>query len=50
MKTKSEILDELTIEVDKLHSLLKDRQEGLFTWWGFLYDNLQRIKEIEEEL
>jgi len=41
-------LDELQIEVEKLLSLLKDRQ-GTFMWSQFLADRLKNIKHMAEK-
>lgn len=49
MKNKT-LLDQLEIEVDKLKELLKDRQEGLFTWWEFLVKQLNAIYKIAVQL
>ena len=43
-------LEELKVEVNKLQSLLKENQVGLFTWWGFLVDRLNKINEISKKL
>ena len=39
-------LDELQIEIEKLLSLLKDRQPGLITWNMFLGERLEAIKKM----
>jgi hypothetical protein len=36
-------LDELEKETEKLLSLLRDRQPGLFTWHGFMKERLENI-------
>jgi hypothetical protein len=36
-------LDELEKETEKLLSLLRDRQPGLFTWRGFMKERLENI-------
>lgn len=43
-------LDELKTEVDKLQKLLEDRQTGLFTWWDFLAERLNKINEISKQM
>lgn len=43
-------LDELKTEVDKLQNLLEDRQTGLFTWWDFLAEQLNKINEISKQM
>lgn len=42
-------LDELQKEVEKLLSLLKDRQQGMMTWNLFLSDRLTSIKGMIEK-
>lgn len=42
-------LDELQSEVEKLLSLLKNRQPGLFTWNDFLAERLKNIKQMIEK-
>ncbi len=39
-------LDELQIEVEKLLSLLKDRQIGVLAWNMFLTERLRSIQEM----
>lgn len=41
-------LDELQSEVEKLLSLLRDRQTGLMSWNMFLEDRLKKIKVLME--
>jgi len=45
-----ELLDELKVEVDKLQKLLNANQVGLFTWWSFLVERLNKIAEISKKL
>lgn len=39
-------LDELQVEVEKLLSLLKDRQPGLVTWHMFIGERLKALKKM----
>lgn len=39
-------LDELQIEIEKLLSLLNDRQPGMMTWNMFLRERLEAIKKM----
>jgi len=39
-------LDELQKETEKLLSLLKDRQTGMYTWNEFLSERLSNIKKM----
>lgn len=41
-------LDKLQAETEKLLSLLKDRQQGLFTWNEFLHERLVSIHALIE--
>jgi hypothetical protein len=41
-------LEDLQNEVEKLLSLLRDRQIGLFTWNQFLRERLSAIKKMIE--
>jgi len=43
---KSINLDELQEEMEKLLSLLKDRQPGLFTWNEFLMERMKKIHSL----
>lgn len=43
-------LDKLQAEVEKLLSLLKDRQPGLTTWNMFLEERLKTIQKMITEL
>ena len=47
---KENLLEELKVEVDKLQSLLKEDQVGMFTWWTFLVESLNKINEISKKL
>lgn len=42
-------LDELQREVEKLSSLLNDRQPGTMTWNMFLSERLTNIKKLIEK-
>jgi len=44
------LLDELKVEADKLQKLLNADEVGLFTWWQFLAERLNKIKEISKKL
>ena len=44
------LLDKLQAEVEKLLSLLKDRQPGLMTWNMFLEERLKTIQKMTTEL
>ena len=39
-------LDELQTETEKLLSLLKDRQPGLYTWNTFMFERLAILKGL----
>lgn len=39
-------LDALQREAEKLVGLLKDRQVGLMTWWGFLRERLLNLQRL----
>lgn len=46
--TRDEWLNDLQKKVDKLKSLLDDKQEGLITWWSFLNTNVDDMyKHLE---
>jgi hypothetical protein len=42
-------LDDLQAEVEKLLSLLNNRQPGLMSWNNALYERLKNIKELAEK-
>lgn len=42
-------LDKLQSECERLLSLLKDRQQGMFTWNAFVAERLQAIKKLAND-
>ena len=42
---KEETLKELKQEVSKLNTLLKEDQQGMFTWWEVLSASLKQVKK-----
>lgn len=43
-------LDELQQEAHKLEQLLKERETGMVTWWDFLYERLDKIQSLKQQL
>jgi hypothetical protein len=43
-------LDELQTECEKVAQLLKEHEVGMFTWWDFLHDRMERINKLSSEM
>ncbi|HSV94616.1 MAG TPA: hypothetical protein VLH94_01365 [Spirochaetia bacterium] len=39
-------LDEFQVEIEKMLSLLKDRQTGMISWYGFFLDRLKSLHSM----